>query len=224
MTQSPGDWGQQGQQGGYPHRRAVTRPSSLDPAAIHLSRPDPAEATRLDGLRDIRPSSNRAIHLRVTPRRARTAPQPPPGGYPPRQPPGGFGPQGSGGRRPSHAGRTRQKEPCDDHRHRRCSHRAAGSHRRHHHGADPRRHESAGSHHYSELARTPERAADGAADSGAHTDPITTPDRWQYRSRQWGRTHPGRRLAGQEERQECGSAVRRQERVPRAIAADLPVH
>ena len=65
-----------------------------------------------------------------------------------------------------------------------------------------------------------------ANDSGtaAHTDrDLAAASRWHHQSRQRDRAHTGRRLGGQEDRQERGAAVRREECLPRPIAADLAV-
>jgi hypothetical protein len=103
MTQNPGDWGQQGQQRGYPPQQPGGYPPQ-QPGPGGYSPQEPGY-----------PQQPVAYPPQQPPQQAgypppggwgqqgSYAPQPPPGGYPPQQP-GGYGPQGPAGGAPGAPG------------------------------------------------------------------------------------------------------------------------
>ena len=100
MTQSPGDWGQQGQQGGYPPQGSGGYPPQQPGSGGYPPQQPPGYP----------PQQQPGFPPPGYAPQGAYAPQPPPGEYPPQQP-GGFGPQGPAGGGPATQGTPAKKSP-----------------------------------------------------------------------------------------------------------------
>jgi len=103
MTQNPGDWGQQGQQRGYPPQQPGGYPPQ-QPGPGGYPPQQPGYPQQPAGY----PPQHPPQQAGYPPpggwgQQGSYAPQPPPGGYPPQQP-GGYGPQGPAGGAPGAPG------------------------------------------------------------------------------------------------------------------------
>ena len=103
MTQNPGDWGQQGQQSGYPPQQPGGYPPQ-QPGPGGYPPQQPGYPQQPAGY----PPQQPPQQVGYPPpggwgEQGGYAPQPPPGGYPPQQP-GGYGPQGPAGGTPGAPG------------------------------------------------------------------------------------------------------------------------
>ena len=101
MTQGPGDWGEQGQQGGYPPQGPGGYPPQ-QPGGYPPQQPGPGGGYP--------PQQQPGFPPPGYGPQGGYPPQPPPGGYPPQQP-GGFGPQGPAGSGPATQGAPAKKSP-----------------------------------------------------------------------------------------------------------------
>jgi hypothetical protein len=111
MTQSPGDWGQQGQQGGYPPQGSGGYPPQQPGSGGYPpQQPGPGGGYPPQQPPGYPPQQQPGFPPPGYAPQGAYAPQPPPGEYPPQQL-GGFGPQGPAGGGPATQGAPAKKSP-----------------------------------------------------------------------------------------------------------------